>query len=225
MENNLTEGVTPMSDGDKQKEGAVGEPQGQAGATAGSAMQPEVQAADALQQELEKQKELAKRHLDGWKRAAADLENYRKRVEKEHAELVRFGHAALIMQLLSVLDDLERAFQTLPAGLSSFTWIEGLALIDRKLRVALESQGLKEIEAFGKPFDPLAHEAVLQQESTAYPDGQVIATLQKGYRLHERVLRPAMVQVARNAEHSTTAAAGTGQPGSDEPKEDETESK
>ena len=127
-------------------------------------MQPEVQAVDALQQELEKQKELAKRHLDGWKRAAADLENYRKRVEKEHAELVRFGHAALMMQLLPVLDDLERAFQTLPAGLSSFTWIEGLALIDRKLRVALESQGLKEIEAFGKPFDPLAHEAVLQQE-------------------------------------------------------------
>lgn len=215
-----------MSDEDKAKEEAVGEPEQQLeAATAGSAAQAEVQAVDALQQELEKQKELAKRHLDGWKRAAADLENYRKRVEKEQAEMVRFGHAALIMQLLPVLDDLERAFHTLPAGLNGFTWIEGLALIDRKLLVALQSQGLKEIEAVGKPFDPLVHEAVLQQESMTYPDGQVIATLQKGYKLHERVLRPAMVRVARNAQNSTTAAAGTGQPGSDEPKKDETESK
>jgi molecular chaperone GrpE len=214
-----------MSDTDKEKKEAPGEAKAQPDAATASAAQPEVQAVDTLRQDLEKQKELAKRHLDGWKRAAADLENYRKRVEKEQAELVRFGHAALISQLLPVLDDLERAFQTLPAGLDGFTWIEGLALIDRKLRLVLESQGLKEIEAVGKPFDPLVHEAVLQQESTTYPDGQVIAILQRGYRLHERVLRSAMVRVARNAESGTTAAAGTGQPGSDEPGKDETEHK
>jgi molecular chaperone GrpE len=215
-----------MSDEDKEKKEAVGEPETQPeAAAAASATQPEGHAVDALQQELEKQKELAKRHLDGWKRAAADMENYRKRVEREQAELARFGHAVLLMRLLPVLDDLERAFQTLPTELNGFTWVEGLALIDRKLRVALESQGLQEIEAVGKPFDPLLHEAVLQQESTTHPDGQVIATLQKGYKLHERVLRPAMVQVARNAKNSTTAAAGTSQPGSDESKEDRTESK
>lgn len=195
--------------------------------TTESAAQAGVQAPDpaALQQELERQKELAKRNLDGWKRAAADLENYRKRAEKEQAELLRFGHAALIVQLLPILDDLERAFQTLPAGLTGFTWVEGLALIDRKLRLILQNQGLQEIEALGKPFDPLVHEAVLQQESANYPDGQVIAVLQKGYKLHERVLRPALVQVARNTQNnSAPAAAGTDQPGSEQSKQDETKS-
>lgn len=206
--------ATPCADTGKREEAA--EPEAQPQSATASVPQAEAHSAESiLQQELEEQKKLAKRHLDGWKRAAADLENYRKRVEKEQSELVRFGHAALISQLLPVLDDLERAFQTLPRELGGLTWIEGLALIQRKLHLVLESQGLEEIEADGKPFDPLLHEAVLQQESTSYPDGQVIATLQKGYKLHERVLRPAMVQVAKNAQESTTAAAQTSEPGSD----------
>ena len=224
----MAEGVAAMSNQDQGKKPETGDLRSKAAPAAeGSAPQAEARVADAiaLQQELEKQRELAKRHLDGWKRAAADLENYRKRVDKEQADLVRFGHAALILQLLPILDDLERAFQTVPAGLNSFTWTEGLVLIDRKLRVALESQGLQEIAAVGKPFDPLVHEAVLQGESKTVPDGQVIATLQKGYKLHERVLRPAMVKVARNAQNGTTAAAEATQPASDEPKKDETESK
>jgi len=198
-----------MSNGDQSEEKKTAELKEQPGSAAVDTT--------ALQQELEKQRDLAKHNLDSWKRAAADHENYRKRVEKEQAELLRFGHAALITQLLPVLDDLERAFQTIPAGLNGFTWIEGLALIDRKLRVVLESQGLREIEAAGKPFDPLVHEAVLQEESKTHPDGQVIAALQKGYKLHDRVLRPAIVKVARNTQNNTNAAAETGQPG-DEPK-------
>jgi molecular chaperone GrpE len=222
MENNLTGGVTAMSDEDREKKEAVGEAEKQPEAAAASAAEAEPQPVDALRQELEKQKELAKHNLDGWKRAAADLENYRKRVEKEQAELARFGHAVLMMRLLPVLDDLERAFQTLPKELNGLTWSEGLALIDRKLRMALASEGLKEIEALGKPFDPQVHEAVLQQQSTTYPDGQVIATLQKGYKLYERVLRPAMVQIAKN---DSAAAAGPGQPDSDKAKKDEIERK
>jgi len=163
---------------------------------------------EALQQEIEKQKELAKYHLDQWKRTAADLENYRKRTEKERGELVKFGHAVLITKLLPVLDDFDRAFQTLPAAFNSLTWTEGLALIDRKLRLALEQQGLKEIEALGKSFDPALHEALFQEQNNAYPDGQVTAVLQKGYMLHDRVLRPAIVKVARN-EQSSTATGPT----------------
>jgi molecular chaperone GrpE len=166
---------------------------------------------EVLQQEIEKQKEVAKRHLNQWKRTAADLENYRKRVEREQGELVKFGHATLITRLLPILDDLERAFQTLPDGLGSLTWVEGLVLIDRKLRLVLESQGLKEIEAAGKPFDPAVHEAVLEEAGNAYSDGQVIMALQKGYRLHDRVLRPAMVKVARNPQSSGAAAEETSQ--------------
>ncbi len=162
---------------------------------------------EALQQQIEKQKELAKRHLDQWKRTAADLENYHKRVEKERAELLKFGQAALITRLLPVLDDLERAFQTLPAALHTLTWVDGVTLIDRKLRLLLEQQGLKEIEALNKPFDPALHEALLQEESSAYPDGQVLAILQRGYLLHDRVLRPAMVKVAKNKKGNKTTEA------------------
>lgn len=152
----------------------------------------------ALQQELKKQKEQSDHHLEQWKRTAANLQNYRKRVEKERAELLKSGQAALIAQLLPILDDLERAFQTLPFALSSFTWTEGLALIDRKLSLILEQQGLQEIDALGKPFDPALHQGLLEEETTAYPDGHVMAVLQKGYMLRDRVLRPAMVKVARN---------------------------
>jgi len=159
---------------------------------------------EALQQELEKQKEQSEYHLEQWKRTAANLENYRKRVEKERAELLKTGQAGLIAQLLPILDDFERAFQTLPFALNSFTWTEGVALIDRKLSLILEQQGLKEIDALGKPFDPALHQSLLEEETTAYPDGHVMAVLQKGYMLHDRVLRPAIVKLARNKQSSKT---------------------
>lgn len=178
---------------------------------------------EALRQEIQKQKQLANYHLDQWKRTAADLENYRKRVEKEREELVKFGQAAFITRLLPVLDDFDRAFQTLPAELNTLTWIEGLALIDRKLHLVLEQQGLKEIDALGKQFDPALHQAVLQEDNNAYPDGQVIAVLQKGYTLHDRVLRPAMVKVARNTHSDQTTEAGRSAPAADEQKEGESE--
>jgi molecular chaperone GrpE len=163
----------------------------------------------ALQQELEKQKEQSDYHLEQWKRTAANLQNYRKRVEKERSELLKSGQAALIAQLLPILDDFGRAFQTLPFALNSFTWTEGLALIDRKLSLILEQQGLQEIDAFGKPFDPALHQSLLEEETTAYPDGHVMAVLQKGYMLHDRVLRPAMVKVARNEQSSATPDSET----------------
>nr|MBC7244874.1 nucleotide exchange factor GrpE [Chloroflexota bacterium] len=160
---------------------------------------------ESLQQEMEKQKKLAEYHLTQWKRTAADLENYRKRVDRERAEWLKFGQADLITKLLAILDDFERAFQTMPAALNSLTWIEGLALIERKLRLIMEQQGLKEIEAVGKPFDPSVHQAVKQEENTTYPDGQVIAIVQRGYTLHDRVLRPAMVVVSKNTQNNKAA--------------------
>ena len=175
----------------------------------------------ALQQELDKQKELAKRHLDQWKRSAADMENYRKRVEKERAELVKLGPAGLMRTLLPVLDDFERALMTVPDTLGRLTWIEGVALIERKLQVALEQQGLKEIEALGKPFDPVMHEALLQEESKSCPDGHVATVLQRGYVLHDRVLRPAMVKVARNPGGEQATEPPKAEPEEGEPVVDE----
>jgi molecular chaperone GrpE len=162
----------------------------------------------ALKQELEKHREQSEYHLEQWKRAAANLENYRKRAEKERAESHKSGQVALIAQLLPILDDFERAFQTVPFALSHFTWTEGLALIDRKLHLLLSQHGLKEIEALGKPFEPALHQALMEEETTAYADGHVMGVLQKGYILHDRVLRPAMVKIARNESSSEPSSEG-----------------
>ena len=171
---------------------------------------PEVSGIATLQTELERQKEQSGYHLEQWKRTAADLQNYRKRVEKERGEWIQSAQAALVSQLLPVLDDLERAFLTLPVALSGFTWTEGLALIDRKLQLVLEHNGLKEIEALGRQFDPSRHQAILQEQTAEVPDGQVLAVLQKGYTLHDKVLRPAMVKVARQTENKeATPVEGT----------------
>lgn len=149
-----------------------------------------------LEAELAQAKAQANEYLDQWRRTAADFSNYRKRMEREREEMSRFSNALLLTKLLPVLDDLGRALATLPSDLRRLTWIEGISLIERKLWFVLEGEGLKPIEAVGQPFDPTRHEAVLREETTAHPDGQVIAELQRGYELHGRVLRPSLVKVA-----------------------------
>jgi molecular chaperone GrpE len=166
--------------------------------------------APAWEEELSKARAQANEYLDQWRRAAADLANYRKRVEREREEMSRFAGALLLRRLLPVLDDLERAMATLPPDLASFSWVEGTALIQRKLEVTMQAEGLRAIEAAGKPFDPERHEAVIREETADYPDGQVIAELQRGYELHGRVLRPALVKVAAAPAAATGAAAQEG---------------
>jgi molecular chaperone GrpE len=173
---------------------------------------------EALRKELGQQKQRAEHNLDQWKRAEADLQNYRKRVEKERGELVKFGTAGLMRALLPTLDDLERALQTLPEVCHRLTWAEGMLLIERKLHLTLEREGLKEIEALGKSFDPSKHEALAQEETSAFPEGHVSAVLQRGYMLHDRVLRPAMVQVARSGAATTLGTVDNSSPAG-EPKQ------
>ncbi len=163
--------------------------------------------AERVQQLEEKVKELeaklaetqskADEYLDQWRRTAAEFANYRKRIEKERAEQTKYANAALLTKLLPLLDDFDRAFQTLPDGLAKLTWIEGIFLIHRKLNFILEQEGVKPIETQGKFFDPAFHEAVTYEEVDGYEDGQIIGEVQKGYMLHDRVLRPALVRVAK----------------------------
>lgn len=160
----------------------------------------EVDEVMALRQELETVKAQANEYLDGWQRARAEMANLRKRVEREQAEFAKLANADLIARILPVLDDFERAFQTVPDNLRQLTWVDGIFLIWRKLQAILEAEGLKPIEAVGKQFDPTVHEAVMQDETTEHEDGQVISELQRGYKLHERVLRPSMVKVAKRVE-------------------------
>lgn len=152
---------------------------------------------ETLRQALEEAKAKAAEYLDGWQRAQAEFSNYKKRNEKKRKELLEMANAALITRLLPILDDFERAFHTLPQGLASLTWIDGIALIHRKMQAIFEQEGMTAIETEGQSFDPRLHEAVSYEESEEYDDGQIIAEVQKGYKLHDRILRPALVRVAK----------------------------
>ena len=145
-------------------------------------------------QELERAREDAQKYLDNWRRAEADLQNYKRRAEQERDESRRFAHASLIINLLPILDDFERAFSSLDMNLAGLTWFDGMRLIYRKLWALLENAGVTPIQAEGQAFDPRYHEAV------AHADGEeekVISEVQRGYKLHDRVLRPAMVVVGK----------------------------
>lgn len=129
-------------------------------------------------------------------RMAADFANYRKRNEVERADFAKFAKADLITKLLDVLDGYDRALASVPDEVKGQSWVEGMWLVERKLRQILDAEGLEPIESLGKPFDPYVHEAVAHVESDR-PEGTVIEEHQKAYRLHDRVIRPALVSVAK----------------------------
>ena len=150
-----------------------------------------------IENALEEAREQSDENLRAWQRTAADLSNYRRRVEDERETVARFANALLISKLLSVLDDFDRALENVPPDTDD-AWVDGVRLVERKLRNVLESEGVTPIEAAGMPFDPNLHEAVVHEDTADHPDNQVIGELQRGYRLHDRVLRPALVRVANN---------------------------
>jgi molecular chaperone GrpE len=166
----------------------------------------------AVQKELENAKAQAAEYLDGWQRARAEFANYRRRQEQERGELQRLANATLIGRLLPVLDDLERAFSNLPPGLMSLTWIDGIALIYRKLEGALQAEGLTPIVTEpGQAFDPMVHEAITREPHEEFEEGQVIAEVQKGYKLGERVLRPTLVRVSSGSPSDESTGGGEGE--------------
>lgn len=133
------------------------------------------------------------------KRMTADFANYRKRNEAERSEFAKFAKADLIARLLDVLDGYDRALSTVPDDLKGQPWVEGMWLVERKLRSILDAEGLEPIDSLGTAFDPYLHEAVAHIESDE-PEGTVIQEHQKAYRLHDRVIRPALVTVAKKKE-------------------------
>ena len=146
------------------------------------------------QKQLAEAQSQAAEYKDGWQRSVADFQNYRRRVEAEKAETYQMAVGNIIKRYLPVLDDLERALAARPADLA---WADGIELIYRKLQSILEAEGLKRIEAEGQMFDPNFHEAISQEPAEGVESGQVIAVIQNGYMLGERVIRPAMVRVAQ----------------------------
>ena len=140
----------------------------------------------------------AEKYLRNWQRSEADFANYKKRTDQERDEFRRLGNAGLIINLLPVIDDLERALANLDSHLTGLTWVDGLRLIQRKMELVLEGAGVSPIKATGEKFDPRFHEAIQYGEGE---EGKVVAEVQRGYKLHDRVLRPSTVVVgqAKNA--------------------------
>ncbi len=142
-------------------------------------------------------------------RLAAELQNYKQRVRKEKEQLVRFATESLVSELLPVLDNFERAMQVDADSPAGENLLAGVKMILDQLLQVLGSQGVEPIEALGEPFDPSLHEAVEREETKALPPDVVVAELARGYRMHDRVIRPSKVRVSARS--------------SDEPSGDESE--
>ena len=150
-----------------------------------------------LQAELAESRAKADEYLDGWQRSRAEFANYKKRVERDQLVVTQNAAGRIIKRYLEILDDLERALKNRPQEEEGAAWANGIELIYRKFKAILESEGISPIEAEGQFFDPNLHEAITSEESDEHESGQIIEVLQQGYMLGDRVLRPAMVRVAR----------------------------
>ena len=148
---------------------------------------------DVLKKQLEDAQTQTAEFKDGWQRARAEFDNYRKRMERDNALVYQNAVGNIVKRYLPVMDDLQRALQSRPADLA---WASGIELIYRKLQSILDSEGIKCIEAEGQPFDPVFHEAIGQEHSDYIPSGHVVAVVQNGYMLGDKVIRPAMVRVS-----------------------------
>ena len=132
----------------------------------------------------------------------ADMENFKKRAARERQDAIKFANEALLERIIPVLDNFDAALAAANAPDTSVQSLQsGVNMIQQQLKSAMSEAGLEEIDATGKPFDPNIHEAISQQESDEVPEGQVVQQVRKGYKLRERLLRPASVIVAKKPVH------------------------
>jgi len=185
---------------------ADGEPNGEADPASETSLEPtdgddhEPSELELLNQAVEEMRLLAQRKQ-------AELENYRKRVERERSEFLKYAAVDVVREILPVLDNLERAVDAASATgeAESGQLREGVEIVQKQFRDALIRQGLEEITAQGEPFDPHIHEAVGRVETDEAPDGTVVEVFQKGYRFKDRLLRPSMVTVAQRASSESSS--------------------
>jgi len=160
------------------------------------AEQDEPQDVEGLQARVAEEKEKAQTFMANWQRAAADMQNLKRRMEQERSEVARLANASLVINLLPLMDDLERALHEVDVNLAGLTWIDGIRLIYRKFEAVLQNAGVSEIEADGQQFDPNVHEAISEAPGE---EGKIVSVVQRGYKLGDRVIRPAMVVVGKGA--------------------------
>jgi molecular chaperone GrpE len=164
---------------------------------------------EELEKELAQEREKATDYMNRAMRAQAEISNVRKRLQQDLNLALKDALKAVVYEQLTVLDSFDRAFTALPKEFEHFTWVEGVGMIQAQLFGILHRAGITPIEARGKKFNPIEHEAVAYEDTNAYPEETVTAELQRGYKLHDQVLRPALVKIARQPQ-----PAGAGQPAS-----------
>ena len=158
-----------------------------------------------LQNKLQEKTKEAEENYARLLRLAADMENLKKRQERERADLLQFGNENLIKELLPVVDNLERALDHGRQLDAPGALLEGIEMVYQGFLKALDRFGVTPLDSVGQPFDPAFHNAVMQEAAPDLPDCSVIKELQKGYLMNQRLLRPAMVVVARNTQDDTTS--------------------
>ena len=151
----------------------------------------------ALQAELEESSRERDQYKDALLRAQADLSNYKRRAEEERGEQMKYANSRLILKILPILDDFGLAIDHVDRSAAQASWLEGVELIHRKMQTMVESEAVTRIESEGKDFDPMEHEAMGYQESADHNEGQVLSVVREGYKLHGRVIRPALVVIAK----------------------------
>jgi molecular chaperone GrpE len=163
---------------------------------------------DALKGERDAIQQKADEYLAGLQRERAEFANYRRRTSEEREAMLGLAGEDLIRKVLVLADDFDRAIEAQPAELAGDAWVEGVTAIDRKLRALLESEGVSQIDASpGRPFDPREHEAIASVPGTGRNDGDIVEEIRRGYRLRDRVVRPALVAVAANPDAAGEAPA------------------
>ena len=169
---------------------------------------------EGLKAELEAARTKADEYLAGLQRERAEFQNFRRRAAEEREAMLGLAGEDLIRKVLVLADDFDRAIEARPEAIAADSWVEGVAAIDRKLRALLESEGVTQIEASpGRPFDPREHEAIATVPGTNRPEGEIVDEVRRGYRLRDRVVRPALVAVAASpGDVSGAADAPAGRP-------------
>ena len=152
-----------------------------------------------LREQLESKEIEAKNNYDRFLRQVAEFENYKKRTSRDRDDAARFAKEGIIKDLLPILDNLERAVAHASGGGNGKPLVEGVEMVLRSLIDTLGRHGVTQISSAGQPFDPAKHEAMAQVETDAHDPNSVVEELHKGYMLHERLLRPALVTVAKPA--------------------------
>jgi molecular chaperone GrpE len=161
---------------------------------------------EKLTGELEAARKEGEEYLTALQRERAEFQNFRRRNAEERMRDLGLAGEDLIRKVLVLADDFDRAIEARPASISQDAWFEGIAAIDRKLRQLLESEGVTPIEAdAGKPFDPREHEAIANVPNTGRAEGEIVDEVRRGYRLRDRVLRPALVAVAADTDAAEPA--------------------